>query len=91
MLLDISIIEFFQLFDRAWMQRILVTAILIGFVGGIIGTFIILNRVIFLGEAIAHSAFAGVGLGLVIGIDPLFMIFLLPKLYFSYLIIILSF
>jgi len=80
MLLDISIIEFFQLFDRAWMQRILVTAILIGFVGGIIGTFIILNRVIFLGEAIAHSAFAGVGLGLVIGIDPLFMIFLFSEL-----------
>ncbi|TFF90239.1 MAG: metal ABC transporter permease [Promethearchaeota archaeon] len=79
-LINISLWEFFELFSRPWMQRILITAIIIGIVGGIIGTFIILYRIIFLGEAIAHSAFAGVALALVLGIEPIFMIFLFSEL-----------
>lgn len=79
-MLNITILEFFELFTRSWMQRILITAIVIGIVGGIIGTFIILYKIIFLGEAIAHSAFAGVAFALVLGIQPLSMIFLFSEL-----------
>ncbi|TXT66400.1 MAG: Manganese transport system membrane protein MntB [Promethearchaeota archaeon] len=79
-MINITIFEFFELFDRIWMQRILIAAILIGIVGGIIGTFIILYKIIFLGEAIAHSAFAGVALALVIGVQPIYMIFLFSEL-----------
>ncbi|MBD3194129.1 MAG: iron chelate uptake ABC transporter family permease subunit [Candidatus Lokiarchaeota archaeon] len=76
----VTILEFFELFQKSWMQRILIAAILIGIVGGIIGTFIILYKIIFLGEAIAHSAFAGVALALVLGVQPLYMIFLFSEL-----------
>lgn len=62
------------------MQRILIAAIVIGIVGGVIGTFIILYKIIFLGEAIAHSAFAGVALALVIGFQPIYMIFLFSEI-----------
>lgn len=79
-MLYITILEFFELFNKSWMQRILITAIIIGIVGGIIGAFIILYKIIFLGEAIAHSAFAGVAFSLILGIQPLYMIFLFSEL-----------
>ncbi len=79
-MLSITIIDFFELFNRTWMQRILVAAIVIGVVGGIVGTFIILYKIIFLGEAIAHSAFAGVALALVMGFPPIYMIFLFSEI-----------
>lgn len=79
-MLNVGIIEFFDLiFNKAYMQRILIAAIVIGIVGGIIGTFIILYKIIFLGEAIAHSAFAGVALALVFGVPPLYMILLFTE------------
>lgn len=77
---NVSLLEFFELFSKPWMQRILITAIVIGIVGGIIGTFIILYKIIFLGEAIAHSAFAGVALALVVGINPIYLIFVFSEL-----------
>lgn len=77
---NIGIIEFFDLLiNKAYMQRILIAAVVIGIVGGIIGTFIILYKIIFLGEAIAHSAFAGVALALVLGVSPLYMILLFTE------------
>jgi ABC-type Mn2+/Zn2+ transport system permease subunit len=80
MIFNVSFLEFFELFSKPWMQRILITAIVIGIVGGIIGTFIILYKIIFLGEAIAHSAFAGVALALVLGINPIYLIFVFSEL-----------
>ncbi len=76
----VSIIDFFLLFNRPWMIRSLIAAIIIGIVGGIIGTFIILRKVIFLGEAVAHSAFAGASLGMIFGINPIFTIFIFSEL-----------
>ncbi|MHA1762772.1 MAG: metal ABC transporter permease [Promethearchaeota archaeon] len=57
------------------MIRSILAAILIGIIGGIIGCYIILNRMIFLGEAVAHSAFAGAALGILLGLNPLIFIF----------------
>lgn len=57
------------------MLRSIAAAILIGIVGAIIGCYIILNKMIFLGEAVSHSAFAGAALGILLGINPLFLIF----------------
>ncbi len=75
-MLFISIIDFFLLFNRTWMLRSIFAALLIGIVGAVIGCYIILNKMIFLGEAVAHSAFAGAALGILLGsINPLFFIF----------------
>ena len=70
-----TIFDFINALQYTWMQRALVSAILIGLISAVIGVFIILRGIIFLGEAIAHSAFAGAALAILLGIDdPLFMI-----------------
>jgi len=38
---------------------------------GIIGIYVILNRIVFISDGIAHAAFGGIGLGYFLGIDPL--------------------
>lgn len=75
----ISILDFFLLFDRPWMIRTIIAASLLGIIGGIIGCYIILNKMIFLGEAIAHSAFAGAALGMLLGINPIIFIFIFSE------------
>jgi len=40
--------------------------------GGIIGSLVVVNRIIFLAGGIAHSAYGGVGMGLFFGFNPVF-------------------
>ena len=62
-----SVDDFIQSLQYEWMQRAVISAILIGIICSIIGVFIILRGMIFLGEAIAHSAFAGAALAILLG------------------------
>ncbi len=69
--------DFINALQYEWMQRTLISAILIGIICALIGVFIIMRGMIFLGEAIAHSAFAGAALALLLGFqDPLLVIFI---------------
>jgi zinc transport system permease protein len=38
---------------------------------GVIGIYVILNRIVFISDGIAHAAFGGIGLGYFLGYDPL--------------------
>ena len=38
---------------------------------GIIGIYVILNKIVFISDGIAHAAFGGIGLGYFLGYDPL--------------------
>jgi ABC-type Mn2+/Zn2+ transport system permease subunit len=69
-----TILEFFQAFQYSYMIKSIITGIIIGVIGGLIGVFVLLKGMVFLGEAIAHSAFAGAALALLIGIDPIITI-----------------
>ncbi len=66
-----SILDFIYSLATPLMIKALLTAIIIGVLGGIVGVFVLLKGMVFLGEAIAHSAFAGAALGILLGIDPL--------------------
>ena len=68
------LLEFFQAFQYPFMQRAFVSAFVIGVVCSIIGVFVLLRGLIFLGQAIAHSAFAGAALAILLGIDPILTI-----------------
>lgn len=59
------------MFEFAFMQRALVAAILVGIVCGLLGFFVILRRLSFIGIGISHSALGGVAVGLLLGINPL--------------------
>jgi ABC-type Mn2+/Zn2+ transport system permease subunit len=51
----------------AFMQRALLAALLIAVVGGVGGTFVVLKGLAFIGDALAHAAFAGVATAYVLG------------------------
>jgi zinc transport system permease protein len=59
--------------DLPFMQRALVAGILIGLLSGYYGVFVVQRRLSFLGIGLAHSAFGGVALGLLLGTNPLWV------------------
>jgi ABC-type Mn2+/Zn2+ transport system permease subunit len=52
------------------MQRALVAALLMGILCPLLGVFVVIRRMAFFGDAISHSAFTGIALGLLLGVDP---------------------
>ncbi|MEA2071371.1 MAG: metal ABC transporter permease [Asgard group archaeon] len=64
-----SVLDFFLSFQNSFMLRAFFSAIVIGVVCSIIGVFVLLRGMIFLGQAIAHSAFAGASLAVLLGMD----------------------
>ncbi len=54
-----------------FMQRALVAAVLVGVVCSVIGTYVVLKKLAFIGAGISHSAFGGVALGYLVGLDPI--------------------
>lgn len=49
------------------MQRAILASLIIALVGGVVGTFVVLKGLAFIGDALAHSAFAGVATAFVLG------------------------
>lgn len=60
-----SLHDHFEVFGIVW-----VIALLIGAICGYVGTFVVIRRLAFLAETIGHSAIAGVGLGIFLGVMP---------------------
>ena len=63
-----SLISVLQL---EFMQNALMAGILVSIACGIIGTFVVVNRIVFITGGIAHSAYGGVGLGYFLGFNPI--------------------
>jgi len=53
-----------------FMRNALAAGILVSIACGIIGTYIVTNRIVFLSGGIAHAAYGGVGLGYLLGVNP---------------------
>lgn len=56
-------------FHYAFMQRAFVTALLVGVLCSAMGTYVILRRLSFIGDGIAHASFAGIVIAYLRGID----------------------
>jgi zinc transport system permease protein len=54
----------------AFMRNALAAGILVSIACGIIGTFVIVNRIVFISGGIAHAAYGGIGLGYYLGVNP---------------------
>lgn len=54
-----------------FVQHALIAGILIALVSGYLGVFVVQRGMSFLGDGLAHAAFGGVALGLLINVDPL--------------------
>ncbi len=60
-----------ELLSYGFMQRALMAGILVGLLCGVLGFFVVLKRLSFIGVGISHSAFGGVAIGVLIGVEPL--------------------
>jgi ABC-type Mn2+/Zn2+ transport system ATPase subunit/ABC-type Mn2+/Zn2+ transport system permease subunit len=70
----VSISEFFTALLQPVVYRPLIAALIIGSVCAVIGVFMVLRKLVFFGNGIAHSAFAGGTLGILLNINPMISI-----------------
>jgi len=63
----------FDLLTLPFMQRALIAALLIGFLASYYGVFVVQRGLSFLGSGLAHAAFGGVALGLLLESEPLWI------------------
>jgi zinc transport system permease protein len=61
-----------EILHYTFMQNALMAGILVSFAAGIIGSLIVVNRLVFLAGGIAHSSYGGIGLALYMGL-PIFL------------------
>ena len=54
-----------------FMRNALLASVLVSIACGIIGTLVVLNRIVFISGGIAHAAYGGVGIAYYFGIDPI--------------------
>lgn len=54
-----------------FMRNALLAGLLAGIVCGIIGTFVVINRIVFISGGIAHAAYGGIGLAFFFGLSPM--------------------
>jgi zinc transport system permease protein len=54
-----------------FMRNALIATVLVGVACGIVGTLVVAKRIVFISGGIAHAAFGGVGLGYLIGVNPI--------------------
>lgn len=61
----------FGFFSYAFMERALISGIALGALLSYLGVFVVLKRMSFFGEGIAHASLSGIALGLMLGVSPL--------------------
>ena len=60
-----------EMLQYAFMQRALVASLLIGTVCAVIGVYVVLKGLSFIGAGLAHASFGGVALGFLLNINPI--------------------
>lgn len=59
-----------QALQYEFMRNALAAGILVSVACGIIGTYVVVNRIVFLAGGISHAAYGGIGLGIFLGASP---------------------
>ncbi|HOW15797.1 metal ABC transporter permease [Methanosarcina sp.] len=62
----------FDLLQYTFIQNALIAAILASIACGIIGSYVVVKKIVFISGGIAHASFGGIGLGYYLGINPMF-------------------
>ncbi len=64
---------FFEPLEMPFMQRALIGGILVGLLSSYYGPLVVQRRLAFLGSGLAHAAFGGVALGILLNVHPLWI------------------
>ena len=60
-----------EILHYEFMRNALMAAILVSVTCGIVGTYVVIKRIVFISGGISHAAFGGIGLGYLLGINPI--------------------
>jgi len=63
--------EFYDFLQLSFVQKSLLVSVLVGLVCSLVGVFVILRGLSFMGVGIANAAFAGVALGFILNLNPI--------------------
>lgn len=66
-----------EILTYSFMQRALISGIAIALLCSVVGLFLVLRRYSLFGDAVAHSSFGGIALGLLIGIYPMWTAYII--------------
>ena len=62
-----------EVLQLEFMRNAILAGILVSIACGIIGSYVVINKTVFLSGGIAHAAYGGVGLGYYLGLNPTFV------------------
>jgi len=65
-------LEFFELFQYKFFTNALLAGLLTSILAGIIGTYIVSRRIVFISGGITHASFGGIGIAYFLGLNPFF-------------------
>ena len=60
-----------EILHYEFMRNALVAAVLVNIACGIVGTYVVIKRMVFISGGISHATFGGIGLGYFLGINPI--------------------
>lgn len=60
-----------EILEYSFMQNAFLAAVLVSVACGVVGSYVVIKRIVFISGGISHSAFGGVGLGYFLGVNPL--------------------
>jgi zinc transport system permease protein len=60
-----------EILQYEFMRNALLAAVLVNIACGIVGTYVVIKKIVFISGGISHAAFGGVGLGYFFGINPI--------------------
>jgi len=59
------------IFQYEFMRNAIIAAVLVNIACGIVGTYVVIKKIVFISGGISHAAFGGIGLGYLLGINPI--------------------
>lgn len=63
--------DFLHLFTYGFFQKALLAALFTSISSGIVGTYVVARRIVFISAGITHASFGGIGLAFLLGFNPL--------------------
>lgn len=61
----------FEIFQYDFMINAIVASILASIAFGIVGTYVVVKKIVFISGGISHTAYGGIGLGILLGFNPI--------------------
>ena len=62
-----------ELLQYEFIRNAVFAALLASVACGIVGVYVVVNRIVFLSDGISHTAFGGIGLGYFLGLNPIYV------------------